>query len=87
MFSLLSLLAACLATATLTAAICFWLFRKRLADVRIEESIRHASAERRLQAEHARALRELQHSLVADVEQLRERSRRPIKSFVGSLLG
>ncbi len=87
MYSTTFLLVACLATALVTATACTSRFRKDRALLLAEERARHEAAERRMQEEHAAALRELQASLVADMEALRERSRHPLKSLVGSLLG
>lgn len=87
MFSTTFLLVACLATALATAAACSTRCRKDRARALLEERARHEAAEQQLRDEHAAALRALQESLLADMATLRERSRHPLKSLVGSLLG
>lgn len=86
MYSLATLLFACSVAATVAAGITWAWARRRTEAVRTAEANRRVEETRALREQYARELQELQQSLGAEVDSLRERSRRPIKTLMASIL-
>ena len=87
MVSLATLLIACGATAALTALLCWYIARQSINGIREEERRTAAAEQQQVRDTCARELREVQQALGAELEVMRERSRRPLKSLVESFLG
>ena len=86
MLTLPHLIIACAITAIATIGIAWFAARTWANNLKATEQARHAEAERRIREQYTRELQELQHSLSGELEALRERSRRPLKTLVDAFL-
>jgi len=87
MYSLATLLSACLITALVTAVASRLLACRQLARMQEEERQRHELALRTLREVHVMELKDTQASLARDLAALQSRGRRPLRTLVDSLFG
>lgn len=86
MYSLATLLLACLATAALTAVIAGFRGRRQVRAAQDAERQRYEALLQEKEAE-VRGLMDAQASLARDIADLQARGRRPLRTLVDSLLG